>query len=72
MLFETDNKYKSQLTETDLQAAYTKYRKQKAEEFYNQIIDNKKIDSVVIDNKELEKVIAAAIDEILKDLQKSI
>ncbi len=72
MLFETDNKYKSQLTETDLQAAYIKYRKQREKDFLNQIIDNKKNESVVIDNKELEKVIAAAIDEILKDFEKGI
>lgn len=72
MLFETDNKYKSQLTETDLQAAYIKYRKQREKDFLNQIIDNKKNESVVIDKKELEKVIAAAIDEILKDFEKGI
>ena len=72
MLFETDNKYKSQLTETDLQAAYTKYRKQKSKEFYDQIIDNKKNESVVIDEKEFEKVISAAIDKILKDFEKGI
>jgi hypothetical protein len=35
MLFETDNKYKSQLTETDLQAAYIKYRKQREKDFLN-------------------------------------